>query len=280
MKILLDECVPARLGRLLTDHSVITVSRRGWAGIKNGDLLTLAEKEFDAFITVDRKLSVQQDLTRFKIAVVLIHAGTNRLEEIRPLVSELLQKLPEAKASMLTVVELAPALLSNGFLRPAQRVIIREIQRLHARRAPLNISAVKRSHPKLIKQVYAVRPFWGWKRALEDAGLNYKKINVELRDYVGCKICGRDFGGLAYHLINDHNVTPEDYREEYPEAEIVCETVRAVISQSKLRKRSPLPRWEPIWTPEYVLDRMAALHRLNFPLNFYWTSNHEQPLAG
>ncbi|PYI58410.1 MAG: hypothetical protein DMC60_12975, partial [Verrucomicrobia bacterium] len=41
------------------------------AGIKNGDLLALAEKEFDAFITVDRKLSVQQDLTKFRIPVLL-----------------------------------------------------------------------------------------------------------------------------------------------------------------------------------------------------------------
>jgi predicted nuclease of predicted toxin-antitoxin system len=105
VKILLDECVPARFGRLLTEHSVITVPRRGWAGIKNGDLLTLAEKEFDAFITVDRNLSTEQDLTKFKIAVLLIRARTNRLEDIRPLVSELLQKLPKAKASMLTVVE-------------------------------------------------------------------------------------------------------------------------------------------------------------------------------
>lgn len=105
MKILLDECVDRRLARDLVGHSVATVPRRGWAGIKNGDLLTLAEKEFDAFITVDRKLSTQQDLTKFKIAVLLIRAGTNRLEDIRPFVSELLRKLPEAKASMLTVVE-------------------------------------------------------------------------------------------------------------------------------------------------------------------------------
>ena len=104
MKILLDECVDRRLTRDLVGHSVSTVPRRGWAGIKNGDLLSLAEKEFDAFITIDRKLPTQQDLTKFKIAVLLIRAGTNRLEDIRPLVSELLQKLPEAKASRLTVV--------------------------------------------------------------------------------------------------------------------------------------------------------------------------------
>jgi hypothetical protein len=55
VNILLDECVPARLGRSLLGHSVTTVQRRGWAGIKNGDLLALTEKEFDVFVTVDRE---------------------------------------------------------------------------------------------------------------------------------------------------------------------------------------------------------------------------------
>ncbi len=82
-------------------------------------------------------------------------------------------------------------------LLPAQNRIIREIQRLHARRAPLNLPAIKRSHSELIERVYALRPFWGWKRALEDAGLDYAQINVELRDYVDCKICGRDFRNRA-----------------------------------------------------------------------------------
>src|SRR5437899_11933704 len=136
---------------------------------------------------------------------------------------------------------------------PTRRNVIREIQRLHSLRAPLNIPAVKRSHPKLIERVYAVRPFWGWKRALEDAGLDYKKINVELLDYVDCKICGRDMGGLSYHLISQHQIAPEDYRHEYPGAELVCETIRAGIAERKLRKRPALLHWETIWTPEYVL---------------------------
>ena len=104
MKILLDECVDRRLARDLIGHEVITAPRRGWAGIKNGDLLALAEKEFDAFITVDRKLSVQQDLTKFRIPVLLIRARTNRLEDIRPLAAELLEKLPHASAGALTMV--------------------------------------------------------------------------------------------------------------------------------------------------------------------------------
>jgi hypothetical protein len=104
VKILLDECVDRRLARDLADHSVITGPRRGWAGIKNGDLLALAEKEFDVFITVDRKISTQQDLMKFKIAVLLLRPRTNRLEDIHPLVPELLKTLDRATAGTLTTV--------------------------------------------------------------------------------------------------------------------------------------------------------------------------------
>lgn len=104
MNILLDECVPARLGRSLAEHTVTTVQRRGWAGIKNGALLALAEKEFEAFVTVDRQIAVEQDLGKFKISVILLRARTNRLEDIRPLAVELLEKLPRAAAGELTVI--------------------------------------------------------------------------------------------------------------------------------------------------------------------------------
>jgi hypothetical protein len=55
VKVLLDECVDRRFAHDLVGHEVNTVPRRGWAGIKNGGLLALAEKEFDTFITVDRE---------------------------------------------------------------------------------------------------------------------------------------------------------------------------------------------------------------------------------
>jgi len=105
VKVLLGECVDRRFARDLVGHEVTTVQKRGWAGIRNGDLLALAEKEFDAFITVDRKLSVQQGLTKFQIPVLLLRARTNRLEHIRPLATELLEKLPRAPAGALTTVE-------------------------------------------------------------------------------------------------------------------------------------------------------------------------------
>ncbi len=162
---------------------------------------------------------------------------------------------------------------------PRQRKIIREIRRLHARRLPLNLSAVKRSHPKLVEQVYAMRPFWGWKRALEDAGLSYSMINVELLDYVTCEICGEDFAILPNHLISRHEVSAEDYRDEFPEAEIVCETIRAEMSRRQLRRLPALAHWESIWSAEYVLDRIAELHRLGFPMTSSWARKPEGALA-
>jgi len=104
VNILLDECVPARFARSFVGHTVTTVPKHGWSGITNGELLKLAEKEFDVFVTVDRKLAAQQDLKKFRIPVILIRARTNRLEHIRPLATELLQKAPHAAAGELTIV--------------------------------------------------------------------------------------------------------------------------------------------------------------------------------
>jgi len=104
VKILLDECVDRRFASDLLGHDVATVPRRGWAGIKNGDLLALADKEFDVFVTVDRKLATQQDLTKFKLSIVLLRARTNRLVDLKPLASELLEKLVGIAGGELTII--------------------------------------------------------------------------------------------------------------------------------------------------------------------------------
>lgn len=63
MKILLDECTPRILKRRLSGFEVATVQEMNWAGIKNGELLALAEDQFDVFITTDRNLRYQQKLS-------------------------------------------------------------------------------------------------------------------------------------------------------------------------------------------------------------------------
>ncbi len=75
MRLLLDECVPARFGRALPSHQVPTVVREGWSGIKNGKLLALAAGRFDVLVTVDKNLSYQQDTRNLPVAVVVLDAS-------------------------------------------------------------------------------------------------------------------------------------------------------------------------------------------------------------
>jgi predicted nuclease of predicted toxin-antitoxin system len=94
MRILLDECLPRPLKKLLTGHECITARERGWDGKRNGELLRLAEQEFDIFLTVDRRLPSQQNMGQFQIAAVILIVRDNRLQTIEPLVAEMLQAFP------------------------------------------------------------------------------------------------------------------------------------------------------------------------------------------
>jgi hypothetical protein len=102
--VLLDECVDRRLLADIRGHDVKTVPDAGWAALKNGDLLSRAQHEFDALVTTDRNLPFQQDLSRFSIAVVVLRAQSNRLADLRPLIPELLDTLPAARQGMVTWV--------------------------------------------------------------------------------------------------------------------------------------------------------------------------------
>lgn len=104
MKLLLDECVDWRLSREIAGHEVKTAHQMGWSTIRNGELLRLAEKEFDVFVTVDRNLSFQQNLPAFAIAVVVLRARSNRLADLRRLVPELLASIPTAKTGIVSYV--------------------------------------------------------------------------------------------------------------------------------------------------------------------------------
>jgi hypothetical protein len=101
--MLLDECVDRRLAGDILGHDVRTVPESGWAALKNGDLLARGEPEFEAFVTVDRNLPVQQDLSRFSIAVVVLRARSNRITDLRGLFPQLLAALPIAKRDEVTL---------------------------------------------------------------------------------------------------------------------------------------------------------------------------------
>ena len=104
MKLLLDECIDRKFAREFVDYEIKTVPQIGWAGVKNGQILALAEAEFDVFITVDRNLSFQQNLPQFDIAVIVLQAPSYRLADLKPLASKVLAILAMATTQQVTIV--------------------------------------------------------------------------------------------------------------------------------------------------------------------------------
>ena len=85
MRVLIDENLDWRVIRYFdADFQVTTVSRQGWKGMKNGELLEQAAAAFDAFVTMDKGIEHQQNLRKYEIGVILISARSNRLEDVQP----------------------------------------------------------------------------------------------------------------------------------------------------------------------------------------------------
>jgi len=104
VRVLLDECLLRRLKRELVGHDARTVPEMGWASKRNGELLALATDKFDIFLTVDRNLSYPQDVSDFDIAVVVLVARSNNIDELRPLVPQVLEAFATAKRRVVTMV--------------------------------------------------------------------------------------------------------------------------------------------------------------------------------
>lgn len=89
MRVLLDACVPKRLGKELAGHQVYTVPEMGWADLDDGPLLDAMTGHFDVFVTVDKSLPKQQNLRTRPFGVILLRAQTNRLTDLLPLIPAL-----------------------------------------------------------------------------------------------------------------------------------------------------------------------------------------------
>ena len=93
MKVLIDENLPRKLADHLKGHECRTVAECGWAGKKNGELLSLTEAEFDVLLTLDKNIPYQQDLKSGRIAVLIIRALSNRIQDLLPVIPDCLAAL-------------------------------------------------------------------------------------------------------------------------------------------------------------------------------------------
>jgi len=91
LKILLDECTPRLVKKRLPQFFIRTLQELGWAGIKNGKLLNLAEGQFDVLVSTDQNLPFQQNLTGKKLAVIIL--PSNKVPIVAQLISAIEQSL-------------------------------------------------------------------------------------------------------------------------------------------------------------------------------------------
>ena len=86
MKLLLDECLPRKLKFIFVDHGYqcYTVREAGFGGKENGELLALAEGNFDVLITIDKNIRYQQNMRNRNIAILVIRASSSDISDIEP----------------------------------------------------------------------------------------------------------------------------------------------------------------------------------------------------
>lgn len=105
MRVLLDECVPRRLRHELPDHEVRTVVEMRWAGTKDTPLLRKARAEFDVFVTVDRGIQFQQNLSGLGLAVLVLAGKSNDIDDLRPLMPQVRRLLAELSPGGILKIE-------------------------------------------------------------------------------------------------------------------------------------------------------------------------------
>lgn len=99
MRVLLDENIDRLLKSLFdAEFEVWTIRERGWNGKANGELLRAAEREFDAFVTMDKNLEYQQNLSVLDLAVVVLRARSNAYPVVAPIMSEVNEVLRTVRA--------------------------------------------------------------------------------------------------------------------------------------------------------------------------------------
>lgn len=106
MRVLLDEQLPRQLAPYLIGHDVRTVQQESWAGLTNGELLTRAEAAlFSVFLTGDQNVEFQQNISKRRLGVVVLRAGSNALEDLLPLIPAALSAIEAVGPGRVICVE-------------------------------------------------------------------------------------------------------------------------------------------------------------------------------
>ena len=102
MRLLLDESLPENLRLFIEVHEVETTRFRGWKGWLDGDMLPIAQAEFDFILTCDQSIPSQQNLNRLDLRIIVLHGRTHRIEDLLPLLPEAMSAVDDPTGQQVT----------------------------------------------------------------------------------------------------------------------------------------------------------------------------------
>ncbi len=104
-RVLFDECVPRKLLREFPNLAASHAITEGWAGHRNGALMrAMLAAGFRTLVTVDRNLIFQQNVAASGLAVIVLHAKSNRVPDLIPLIPALVAMVTTVRVGTVTHV--------------------------------------------------------------------------------------------------------------------------------------------------------------------------------
>jgi hypothetical protein len=105
VRVLFDQGTPKPLRRSLQRHTIETAYERGWSTLENGELIAQAEEAgFDVLLTTDRQLRYQQNLSKRRLAIVVL--STTQLPRVRSAIPLIQAALDQTTAGSYLEVEI------------------------------------------------------------------------------------------------------------------------------------------------------------------------------
>jgi hypothetical protein len=108
MRVLLDACVDPRMVEAFVGNEVRTAFDLGWYRLKDHELLSLIQGQFDVFVTIDQGFEFQHNLKRLSFGIVIVHIPINKVELYRPLFPELIAAVERVEPGKVIHVGMPP----------------------------------------------------------------------------------------------------------------------------------------------------------------------------
>ncbi len=106
MRILFDHNVPVYLAKLFLGHDVVTAYRQGWASLRNGRLLEVAEEAgFELLVTMDQNMGYQQRVKGRRMCIAVLDPQGQAEEDVLAAGLSLLRRIVEVQPETLMIVK-------------------------------------------------------------------------------------------------------------------------------------------------------------------------------